>query len=124
MASKTDSVGAARPRATQLRTELADHNYRYHVLDEPTVPDAIYDQLYRELVELETRHPELITPDSPTQRVGAAPVSGFAEVERLTRQVYRLYGAEDRVDFGAEVHEHNLSGPFADALEAFLLKHV
>lgn len=52
------------------------------------------------------------------------PVSGFDVVERLTRQVYRLYGAEDRVDFRAEVHEHNLTGPFADALEAFLLKHV
>jgi len=80
MASKTDRVRAAQRRATQLRAELADHNYRYHVLDEPTVPDAVYDQLYRELVELETRHPELIIPDSPTQRVGAAPVGGFAEV--------------------------------------------
>lgn len=52
------------------------------------------------------------------------PVSGFARVECLTRQVYRLYGAEDRVDFRAEVHEHNLTGPFADALEAFLLRAV
>ena len=52
------------------------------------------------------------------------PVSGFGEVERLSRQVYRLYDAEDRVDFRAEVHEHNLTGPFADALESFLLKNV
>jgi hypothetical protein len=52
------------------------------------------------------------------------PVSGFDDVEALTRKVYRLYGAEDRLDFRAEVHEHNLTGPFADALEAFLLKHV
>ncbi len=52
------------------------------------------------------------------------PVSGFARIEALTRQVYRLYGAEDRVDFRAEVHEHNLTGPFADALEQFLLKWV
>jgi dienelactone hydrolase len=52
------------------------------------------------------------------------PVSGFDEVESLTRQIYRLYGAEDKVDFRAEVHEHNLTGPFADALEAFLLEHV
>lgn len=50
------------------------------------------------------------------------PVSGFYQVEVLTRQVYRLYDAEDRIDFRAEVHEHNLTGPFADALEAFLLK--
>ncbi len=52
------------------------------------------------------------------------PVSGFSEVERLTRQVYRLYEAEDQVDFRAEVHEHNLTGPFADALESFLLRYV
>ena len=52
------------------------------------------------------------------------PVSGFDDVETLTRQVYRLYDAEDRVDFRAEVHEHNLTGPFADALEAFLLQYV
>jgi dienelactone hydrolase len=52
------------------------------------------------------------------------PVSGFDDVETLTRKVYRLYGAEDRLDFRAEVHEHNITGPFADALEAFLLKYV
>jgi len=52
------------------------------------------------------------------------PVSGFDQVESLTRQIYRLYGAEDRLDFRAEVHEHNLTGPFADALESFLLKYV
>ena len=52
------------------------------------------------------------------------PVSGFAQVEALTRQVYRLYDAEDRVDFRAEVHEHNLTGPFADALEQFLLRYL
>jgi dienelactone hydrolase len=52
------------------------------------------------------------------------PVSGFGKIEAMTRQVYRLYGAEDRVDFRAEVHEHNLSGPYADALEQFLLQWV
>jgi dienelactone hydrolase len=52
------------------------------------------------------------------------PVSGFDDVETLTRKVYRLYDAEDRLDFRAEVHEHNLSGPFADALEVFLVKYV
>ncbi|MBL8200559.1 MAG: NAD-dependent DNA ligase LigA [Chromatiales bacterium] len=75
MASGSDKAKAAR-----LRTELAEHNYRYHVLDDPTIPDAVYDQLYQELLELETRHPELVVPESPTQRVGAVPVSGFAEV--------------------------------------------
>lgn len=52
------------------------------------------------------------------------PVSGFDDVETMTRKIYRLYGAEDRLDFRAEVHEHNLSGPFADALEAFLIKYL
>ncbi len=52
------------------------------------------------------------------------PVSGFDEVETLTRRVYRLYGAEDRLDFRLEVHEHNITGPFADALESFLLKYL
>ena len=52
------------------------------------------------------------------------PVSGMDDVETLTRKVYRLYGAEDRMDFRAEVHEHDITGPFLDALEAFLLKHL
>lgn len=52
------------------------------------------------------------------------PVSGFAAIESLTRQIYRLYDAEERIDFRAEVHEHNLTGPFADALEQFLLAYV
>ena len=52
------------------------------------------------------------------------PVSGFDDIESLTRKVYRLYGAEDRLDFRAEVHVHDITGPFADALEAFLLKYV
>ena len=52
------------------------------------------------------------------------PVSGFDAVEAFTRRIYRLYNAEDRLDFGAEVHEHDITGPFADALERFLLKYV
>ena len=52
------------------------------------------------------------------------PVSGYDDIESLTRKIYRLYGAEDKIDFRGEVHEHNLTGPFADALEAFLLKYV
>src|SRR5689334_12853109 len=71
---------AARERAQALRSQLADANYRYHVLDEPTITDAEYDRLMRELEALEAEHPELRTPDSPTQRVGAAPSREFAEV--------------------------------------------
>ncbi len=67
-------------RASRLRREIEQHNYRYYVLDTPSVPDAEYDRLFRELQDLETRYPELITPDSPTQRVGAAPAGAFTEV--------------------------------------------
>jgi DNA ligase (NAD+) len=64
-----------------LRAELRDHNYRYYVLDDPTVPDATYDRLMRRLQELEESHPELLTADSPTQRVGDTPLSEFHQVE-------------------------------------------
>jgi DNA ligase (NAD+) len=71
---------AARERAGQLRRELAEHAHRYHVLDAPSIPDAEYDRLERELQALETAHPDLISADSPTQRVGAQPLREFAEV--------------------------------------------
>ena len=67
-------------RAAKLRQQLEDASYRYHVLDEPNIPDAEYDRLLRELDELEAAHPELVTAESPTQRVGSAPSSKFAEV--------------------------------------------
>jgi len=67
-------------RAAELRTLISGHDYRYYVLDEPQVPDAEYDRLMRELRELEAAHPELISPDSPTQRVGAAGAAGFGQV--------------------------------------------
>ncbi|MET0581704.1 MAG: NAD-dependent DNA ligase LigA [Pseudoxanthomonas sp.] len=67
-------------RATKLRQQLDDASHRYHVLDEPNIPDVEYDRLLRELDELEAAHPELVTPDSPTQRVGNAPSSKFPEV--------------------------------------------
>jgi len=71
-------------RAAFLRAELARHNYSYYVLDAPSVPDAEYDRLFRELQGLEELHPALRTPDSPTQRVGGAPLSAFAPVEHRT----------------------------------------
>lgn len=63
-----------------LKIEITEHNYRYYVLDEPSVPDAEYDRLFRKLQELEKQHPDLITDDSPTQRVGSKLLSQFAEV--------------------------------------------
>lgn len=65
---------------TQLRTTLRHHEYLYHVLDNPEIPDAEYDRLMGELRALEEAHPDLITPDSPTQRVGAAPLSEFTQI--------------------------------------------
>ncbi|HBZ17024.1 MAG TPA: DNA ligase [Pantoea sp.] len=65
---------------TALRTTLHHHEYLYHVMDTPEIPDAEYDRLMVQLRELESAHPELITPDSPTQRVGAAPLAAFEQV--------------------------------------------
>ncbi len=81
-ADKEDAaLSRARVHVEELRAQLNNHNYRYHVLDAPEVSDADYDALMRELQSLEERFPELITPDSPTQRVGAPPSELFAPVE-------------------------------------------
>ncbi|MDD7545137.1 NAD-dependent DNA ligase LigA [Actinobacillus porcinus] len=64
----------------QLRETLRHHEYLYHVLDAPEIPDSEYDRLFHQLKALEQQHPELITPNSPTQRVGAKPLSGFAQI--------------------------------------------
>jgi len=73
-------ISAAKRRIDELRAAIAHHDYRYHVLDDPEIPDAEYDLLMRELRALEARHPELVTADSPTRRVGAAPLEAFAVV--------------------------------------------
>ncbi|MFZ3042432.1 MAG: NAD-dependent DNA ligase LigA [Thiobacillus sp.] len=67
-------------RVTALRREIERHNYAYYVLDQPTIPDAEYDRLFRELQALEAEHPELVTPDSPTQRVGGKPLDSLPKV--------------------------------------------
>ena len=74
----------AKKRIEQLREEINRHNYRYYVLDSPEISDAAYDELMRELKQLEEQYPQLLTPDSPTQRVGAAPVEAFGIVEHPT----------------------------------------
>jgi DNA ligase (NAD+) len=79
--SRTKTPGQ---RAAQLRETLDYHLYRYHVLDDPEISDADYDRLYDELVALEEANPDLVTPDSPTQRVGAAPSEKFQKVEHPT----------------------------------------
>lgn len=87
-------------RITILRDAIRGHNYRYYVLDDPTVSDAEYDALMRELRELEGEHPELVTPDSPTQRVGAAPSERFAKV-RHREPMLSLGNAFDEADLRA-----------------------
>jgi DNA ligase (NAD+) len=77
-------VAARKQDLARLRGEIEKHNRLYHVEDAPQITDAEYDRLFRELVELEKAYPELATPDSPTQRVGAAPLPEFAEVRHRT----------------------------------------
>src|SRR5436309_15452735 len=81
MAGSDRELAEAKVRVEELREQLNHHSYRYHVLDVPEVSDAEYDELMRELQRLEDRFPELVTPDSPTQRVGGAIADLFAPVE-------------------------------------------
>ncbi|MEA2498397.1 MAG: ligase, partial [Actinomycetota bacterium] len=71
-------------RIAQLRELIDHHSYRYHVLDDPEIADVEYDALMNELIELEASHPDLVTPDSPTQRVGGATSDQFAPVRHRT----------------------------------------
>ena len=73
-----------RQRSEALRKTLEHHNRLYYVEDQPEIDDAEYDRLFQELLALEAKHPELATPDSPTQRVGGAPLPEFAEVRHRT----------------------------------------
>src|SRR3990172_1481157 len=76
-----EDIYAVRERIEQLRSLINYHNYRYYVLDSPEIGDAEYDGLMRELKRLEEAYPQFISPDSPTQRVGAQPVEAFGVVE-------------------------------------------
>ena len=65
----------------QLIDELSEHNYRYYVMDDPSIPDATYDRLFQQLVQLEKQYPEFATDTSPTQKVGARPLAQFEQIE-------------------------------------------
>ncbi|MDB5777081.1 MAG: ligA [Herbaspirillum sp.] len=82
-------------RAAALRTELQRHNYAYYVLDAPTIPDAAYDSLFIELQQIEQAHPDLATPDSPTQRVGGAPLALFEQVRHALPMLSLGNGFDD-----------------------------
>ncbi|MFO7592571.1 MAG: NAD-dependent DNA ligase LigA [Pseudomonadota bacterium] len=94
-------------RVEELRRLIAHHNYRYYALDDPEIPDAEYDRLFRELQQLEQDYPDLITPDSPTQRVGAEPLKGFAEVRHAIPMLSlgNVFSEEELTDFDRRVRE-------------------
>ena len=94
-------------RIEELRTAINEHNYRYYVLDEPSVPDAEYDRLFNELKALEAGHPELVTADSPTQRVGGAALAEFGQVrhEIPMLSLGNAFAEEDLRDFDRRVRE-------------------
>ncbi|WP_374679578.1 NAD-dependent DNA ligase LigA [Hydrocarboniphaga effusa] len=101
------TVASVEKRIAELRQALEEHNYRYYVLDDPKVADAEYDRLFEALRKLESEHPELLTSDSPTQRVGGAPRPGFEEVQhRLPMQSLRKCADEGELrDFDRRVRE-------------------
>jgi DNA ligase (NAD+) len=94
-------------RANELHTQLHEHNYRYYTQDDPLISDAEYDLLLRELHDIEADYPELITPDSPTQRVGAAPLKSFGEVRHEVRMLSlgNAFSDDELVDFDHRVLE-------------------
>ena len=93
---------ATRDRVAQLRREILEHQRRYYVLNDPTVSDAEYDALERELRDLEEQHPSLVTPDSPTQRVGGEPAEGFDTFQHAQPMLSldNAFGAEELREWG------------------------
>src|SRR5664280_1943530 len=98
-------------RAEQLRADLRHHEHLYYVLDAPAISDAEYDTLMNELKRIEAAHPELVTPDSPTQRVGGKPAEGFKKVahSRPMLSLDNAYSAEELAAWDARCRE--LAGP-------------
>ena len=96
-----------RERAEALRREIEGHNHRYYVLDAPTIPDAEYDKLFGELAALEAAHPDLAMPDSPTQRVGGAPLEAFPQVVHATPMLSlnNAFTDEDVIAFDRRARE-------------------
>ena len=113
------SDAGAATRVAELRERIDYHNYRYHALDDPEIPDAEYDRLMRELEALESAHPELLSPDSPTRRVGAKPLSAFAEVVHATPMLSlgNAFGEQELRDFDRRVRERLEVGEVEYALE-------
>lgn len=94
-------------KVQDLRREIAYHDYQYYVLDDPRIPDVDYDKLMRQLIKLEQAHPELITPDSPSQRVGGQPLKQFSEVKHSIPMLSlnNVFDAQELEDFNKRVVE-------------------
>ena len=111
---------SARERARALREQIAFHDYRYYVLDDPLIPDSEYDRLMAQLRGLEAEHPSLVTPDSPTQRVGGTPLGELAEVRHRVPMLSldNAFTEEDLLAFDRRVRERlGLAGEIAFAAE-------
>lgn len=106
-------------RAAELRSTLDDHNRKYYVEAKPSISDREFDKLLQELVHLEKKHPELVTADSPTQRVGGAPIDGFAKVKHLVPMMSldNSYDAADLRKFDADVRKAAGSGDVSYTVE-------
>lgn len=115
-------MGNPAERARQLRSELQEASHRYYVLDAPTLSDAEYDRRFRELQELEERYPDLIVPDSPTQRVGAVPSEKFAKVThgRQMLSLGNLFEDGELVEFDERVRK--LLGPAEGAQVRYVVE--
>ncbi len=101
-----DHKGIAK-KIAQLRDQLRQHAHSYYVLDTPSVPDAEYDRLFRELQQLEAEYPKYITADSPTQRVGAEPLAGFSQVKHGLPMLSldNVFSDEDLIAFDKRIHD-------------------
>src|ERR1017187_4609535 len=103
-------MSSAEKKVEALRERIRHHEYRYHVLDDPEITDAEFDAFFNELKKLEAEHPELVTPDSPTQRVGGKPREGFVKAAHSSPMLSldNTYSEDDLRNWERRVHE--LSG--------------
>ncbi len=107
-------------QVAELRNQINQHNYRYYVLDDPQVPDAEYDRLLRQLQQLEQQYPDLVTADSPTQRVGAKPLDAFSQVRHALPMLSldNAFSFEEMSDFDKRIKERlQTTGEIAMAVE-------
>lgn len=107
----------------ELKRQIQEHNYHYYILDDPIISDAQYDRLFQKLKTLEQQHPELITPDSPTQRVGVAPAAAFTPINHIVPMLslHNAFTEEDVNAFDQRIRQKlNITGPIEYACETKL----